>query len=313
MRKYPIDVVIDTDIGDDIDDAAALCLAMQSPELNILGVTTVFKNTRKRAQIATRLLRLGGYGNVPVYAGASMPMENCTVYGKTIDYTENPYTYQKEYEEELIDTQINASQFIIQTLEAAPTPVCLITLGPLTNVADVLCKRKDLKSRIDTIYIMGGAYFSIHAGEYNFSCDPEAADIVLRSGIKMVCAGLDVTFQCSLSDTDMSRLYEAKHPCLKMLMNLQKAWGHNIILHDPLAVLLSITPSLAKIEKMMCRMELEGEYARGMVVNLSNWTWNVQTDETAVDVAVSVDRERVVRMFMERVLRFEDRESGGNK
>lgn len=306
MGKQPIDVIIDTDIGDDIDDAAALCAAMQSPELNILGVTTVFKNTVMRAQIARRLLRLGGHGNIPVYAGASRPLKNMEVYGRKADFEEPPITYTEEYADEEIDTEINAKQFIISKLEQCSSPIRFITLGALTNIAEVFSERPDLKEKVESIFIMGGAYSTFHVGEYNFSCDPEAADLVLDSGVKILCAGLDVTFQCRLSDENMKVLYKAKHPCLKMLVSLQRAWGHNIVLHDPLVVLLAADRSFVQTEKMKCKIELNGAYSRGMSVNLSNWTWNLPADASSVEVAMKVDAERVVSTFMERVLKFDE-------
>lgn len=305
MKNQPINVIIDTDIGDDIDDAAALCIAMQSPELHILGVTTVFKDTRKRARIAKRLLRLGGHGEIPVYAGASRPLKNKEVYGKKVDFEEAPITYSEEYAEEEIDTEKNAREFIIEELEQCASPIHFITLGALTNLAEVLLERPDLKTKIESVFVMGGAYSTFHVGEYNFSCDPEAADLVLESGVKLICAGLDVTFQCCLSDADMKVIYEAEHPCLKMLVNLQKAWGHNIVLHDPLVVLLAADSSYVQTQKIKCRVELNGTYARGMSVNLSNWTWDLPAEESTVEVAVAVDAKRVVSTFMERILKFE--------
>lgn len=305
MKNQPINVIIDTDIGDDIDDAAALCAAMQSPELHILGVTTVFKDTRKRARIAKRLLRLGGHGEIPVYAGASRPLKNQEVYGKQVDFEEPPITYSEEYEGEEIDTGKTAREFIIEELEKCTSPIRFITLGALTNLAEVLLERPDLKTKIESVFVMGGAYSTFHVGEYNFSCDPEAADLVLESGVKLLCAGLDVTFQCCLSDANMKVLYEAEHPCLKMLVSLQKAWGHNIVLHDPLVVLLATDASFVQTQKIKCRVELNGTYARGMAVNLSNWTWDLPAEDSTVEVAVAVDGKRVVSTFMERILRFE--------
>ena len=116
-----IPVIIDTDIGDDIDDAFALCLAMQSPEIEILGVTTVFKNTRARAMIAKKLLTLGGYPDIPVAAGASIPLSNPEMFGKPVDFEELPKSYRPEYETEL-DLVHTGMELIITILENSSEP-----------------------------------------------------------------------------------------------------------------------------------------------------------------------------------------------
>ena len=109
-------IIIDTDIGGDIDDAFALCLAMQSPELELMAVTTVYQATDKKAMLARRLLDAGGFGQVPVYAGERMPMTPGTLYGKEVDYCQVPLQYRPEYET-IEGWKDGAVNFIIETLE----------------------------------------------------------------------------------------------------------------------------------------------------------------------------------------------------
>lgn len=165
--KERIPVIIDTDLGDDIDDAFALCLAMQSPELEILGVTTVHRCAAYRAKMAKSLLNAGGFCEVPVYAGESKPLVRESVHGRPLDYGEKPHSYAEEYDATEYDGD-DAVSFIVGTLEKSDRKITLVTLGALTNIALVLQKRPDLFGKIEKLCIMGGA-FSMNLGEYNFS------------------------------------------------------------------------------------------------------------------------------------------------
>lgn len=301
MKDKPIDVIIDTDIGDDIDDAFALCLAMKSPELRLLGVTTVFKDTASRARIAARLLRLGGFGEVPVVAGCAIPLCNYEIYGKPIDFTEKPISYIGDYDTEVYRTDIDAVAFLIQTLEAAESPIKLITLGALTNIADLLRRRPDLTAKIASISMMGGAFISHNLCEYNFTCDPEAASIVIRSGVPIDCVGLDVTFQCKLSKQQVEALNNHAHPCIRMLMDMRMRWAHDVYLHDPLAVVAAFDKNIASFEKIQCKVELNGSYTRGQSVNLSNFTWALPGDDSTLEVAYAVQKDKVVELCMDRL------------
>ncbi len=299
-----IDVIIDTDIGGDIDDAFALCLAMKSPELHILGVTTVYQDTVRRARIAARLLRLGGLPKVPVAAGESHPLKNREVYGQEIDFTEKPISYTDAYEAEPYCSDITAVDFIIRTLEEAKKPIVIVTMGALTNIARVLMKRPDLKERIAFISMMGGAFSFRNVSEFNFSCDPEAAELVIGSGVAIRCVGLDVTFQCVLGKEDVRLLCEHPHPCIRMLMDMKKAWGHDVCLHDPLALAVTFQKNLVTLEKIQCKIELEGRYTRGTSVNLSDFTWNIPAGDSKFEAAFSVDSKAVVQLCMERLMSF---------
>ncbi len=304
MDNFPVDVIIDTDIGDDIDDSFAISLAMQSPELHILGVTTVHNDTQRRAKMAARLLRLGGMGHVPVFAGRSRPICNTRVYDEPIDFSAKPRMYIDKYDDETYRTDMDAPAFIIKTLEEAKTPITIITLGALTNVAEVVTTRPDLLHKIARISMMGGAFFSLQFSEYNFSCDPEAADAVIQSGVPITCVGLDVTFQCVFGSEQLRVLQANAHPCIQMLMEMQTIWSHDVILHDPLAVAAVFDPSLITTRKICCRVECQGEFTRGMSVNLSAFNWNRPADDSSLEVAFEVDRERVVALCMERLMQF---------
>ena len=299
MRKY--DVIIDTDIGDDVDDAFALCLAMQSSELNILGVTTVYSDTSKRAKIAKRLLSLGGFENVPVYAGERCALKTKKLYGRPVDYNRTPKSFLEKYGDTEYDGD-NAVEFIIKTLEEREK-VVIITLGALTNIAKVFMLRPDLKSKIEFMSVMGGAFF-MNFGEYNFCCDPDAAALVLESGVEIYCSNIDVTLQCVLSAEKQKYLEVTSHPCLKMLKEMRDSWGNDVLLHDPLAVINVFNKDFVSFKHIKARVETSGEYAKGYVIHMNDWNWNPPVDEYNMFVCSSVDSEGFSNECVRRLMGF---------
>lgn len=302
MNKIP--VIIDTDIGDDIDDAVALCLAMRSPQIRLLGVTTVFKNTRARASIAKRFLRLGGMEEVPVAAGASVPLSNPKMFGKVNNFAELPVTYKEEYYEEL-NEELTARELIIRLLTQSSEPVTIVTLGALTNIADVLRERPQLKQKIRQLHIMGGAYY-INWTEYNFACDPEAADMVLSSGLPIKAVGIDVTLRCVPTKEQMEKMASHSHPCIQMLMEMCRSWSERgmIALHDPLALWSVFEEEILTFERQVYRVETRAEYARGICVKLSDHNWKISPGAAQLYVAKDVDSQRFTAACIERVLSF---------
>ncbi|MGI6142018.1 MAG: nucleoside hydrolase [Caldicoprobacterales bacterium] len=302
IEKIPL--IIDTDIGDDIDDVFALLLAMNSPEIELLGVTTVFGNTRLRAMIAQRLLRMGGYAHVPVYAGASVPLSNPVMFDRKLDFDAPPLTYLDKYAEPLRN-DMDAAAFIISVLEKSSIPVTIVTLGALTNIAEVLRRRGDLKDRIRCLHIMGGAY-SINWTEYNFACDPEAAAMVLTSGLLIWAVGVDVTLTCPLTPQHLAPLYAHRHPCLVMAMEMCDRWrqsGH-VYLHDPMALWTVFDPDIIEFVPNVYQVETRGRWTRGICVNLSDHNWKVPSQNSKLHIARKVNIERFVQPCLDRITAF---------
>ena len=300
--KDRIPVLIDTDLVDDIDDAFALCLAMRSPEIRVLGVTTVFRCAKYRAKMAKALLCAGGFSEIPVYAGESKPLECTSVHGHPIDYSELPHSYAEEYEGVEYDGD-DVVVFLIRALESSEKKVTLVTLGALTNVAKVLQARPDLFGKIEKLCIMGGSY-SMNWGEYNFCCDPKAASIVMGSGLPMQCVGVDITFQCKLSGQLLEEVVKHPHPCLQMLNRMRKKWAGEVFLHDPLALICSFNDSFITWQPMICAVESDAEYANGYVVKLSDPNWRKSAAESKQLVATAVDANAFTREYVRRVTEF---------
>jgi len=202
------DIILDCDPGH--DDAIALLLALGSPELNLLGVTTVSGNQtlEKTTANAIRVLDHVGRDEVPVAAGADRPLVRdrhvaAEVHGETgLDGPDLPPPARAPEKTHAID-------WIAMTLISRPDPVTLVPTGPLTNIALFLARYPELVARVERIVLMGGAVGEGNvtpAAEFNIWADPEAAHRVFTSGIDLTMVGLDVTHQALLGPPDVARL-----------------------------------------------------------------------------------------------------------
>jgi len=283
-------VIIDTDIGDDIDDAFALALALHSPELEVKAVTTVYGDVHKRGAIASRLISAMGREDIPVALGCSTPLLGKPPSKEPIYFR----ALESNYAGRNI-ADVDAVSLMERLIENGVTTI--ITLGPMTNMALLLLKRPELASRLKII-IMGGAW-SMKISEYNVSCDPEAAHVVLESPAEKLLVGLDVTLRCVMSDEMVERLRKGGSQYQRVLTRYLDEWmrvaNRNPILHDPLAVAASFNPNLLDWEPMNLKVELRGEYTRGYLVRLSGKKPNCRA-------AVNVREKDFLKLFNERVL-----------
>ena len=242
QRRIPI--LFDTDIGDSIDDAVALALALRSPELDVRAVTTVIDDVESRTRLAWKELGIFGRRDIALGAGASEPLLDPVHRGRA-----------REFEVLTADDTVprsarrRATELIIQTLLAAPErSMTVVAVGPLTNIALALKTEPRIKSRIGRIVMMGGAY-QLRRPEYNIQRDRIAADIVFHSGVPITAVGLDVTLKCKLRPEDMERLRAAGDPAGRFLMrliDLDRSETHQDYptLHDPLALAVVFRPDL---------------------------------------------------------------------
>ena len=190
--QKPVPILFDTDIGDDIDDALALALALQSPELDVRGVTTVIDDVELRTRLAWKELGIYGRRDIPLATGAPEPL---------LDKIRNNRSRQYEV---LTPADVfppaarkHAAEFIVETLMASPDKITIVPVGPLTNIALALKTEPRIRQKIERIVLMGGAFFPPRA-EYNILRDRVAAEIVFQSGVPITAVGLDVTMKCKL-------------------------------------------------------------------------------------------------------------------
>lgn len=266
-----IQVFLDTDIGDDIDDAYALALILASPELELRGVSTVFKNTTARARQARTLLKVSGTIDVPVAAGCGGVMSPRIDYGAgTVDVEGRhmlppfadaiagvkPKQDPSSFPESELPAQDERSgvQLLIDTILGSDGEVIPITIGAMTNMAVALVSEPRIIPKIPRIVAMAGC-FSEDRAEWNIRCDPTAAAVVCGSGVPVTFVGLDVTLRCMFSHSDLNRLFETDGAVASHLSaatrewrkHAMSTWKHGMpVLHDPLAVETLIDPNLVE-------------------------------------------------------------------
>lgn len=283
--------MIDTDIGDDIDDAFALDLAMKL-DLNLIGVTTVFRNVRERAAIAKKLIALRGR-NVPVYAGYGKTLDGEDFCNRlcqwTPDLESEAYRPDNDSPEEAIDAILNAAR-------AYGKDFYLLAIGPLTNVATAILKDRAVMSGIGGIILMGGDYVN-HYSEWNIRCDVRAAQIVFSSDVPITAFGHEVTSCVRISEEEQRYVFsmrqDAYHAYLAELARLwhtSKPKDYCIVLHDLLVVRYAADPAYCTTDTAPVAVETKGEYTTAMTVNLSKMDEpfrGVQTIRFAKEVDVS--------------------------
>ena len=247
-------VLLDTDIGDDIDDAFALALALRSREIRLVGVTTVFKDAYSRSLIALRMLRETGRPEVLVAAG-SRP--------QSTPETKGQFQYAVGFNGKPVKEL--AVDFLYSKLKESPGAIILVAIGPLSNVSALLTKYPDANKLMKRLVIMGG---SVRVGynakppaepEWNIKCDIPAAQAVFRSGAPLTVAPLDATTMLKLEGPRRQSIFASGPQLGHVLGTLYKMWGKPTpVLFDPVAVALSFTERFTKMEDLRLEVDEKG-------------------------------------------------------
>ncbi len=289
-------VILDTDIGDDIDDALALSLALQSPELNVLAVITVLQDGNRRADLVWKILELYRRTEVPVGIGAEQPLLAPPRTG-TVRQTEALAATDRLPP----DRRRNGLELLIETCLRSPVKVTLVAYGPLTNVALALRAEPRLREKLDRIVLMNGVFFRPGL-EYNTKIDPEASAIVYSSGVPIVTVGLDVTTLCRLSPEHLRQFATSQLESVQFLWKLIQIWQHGNpdqrpVLHDPLAVAVTVKPDLVTTVTGTVEVETHGlpDRTYGMTIFRKDLAGTTQ-------VAQEVSAAAAVDFFIARVL-----------
>ena len=265
-------VIFDTDIGDDIDDALALALALELPQIELLGVTTVFLNTDERARIARKMLKLWGR-NIPVYAGIrNGEGMHHNIHNRCCQYT--PDLEDPQYapiNDVFTDEGRGAVDFIVENARKYGEELTLITVGPLSNVAAAVKMDPEAMKKI-RIVLMGGCFYR-QFSEWNIVCDPRGAKAVINADNRVTCVGLEVTEKTILTDAQQAAIMapgkDEKMEYLAQLVRMHYSYtGRNACLHDVLTVYYSVYPQILTTEDLLIRVETEGEFTAGMTVNM---------------------------------------------
>jgi purine nucleosidase len=252
-------VILDTDIGDDIDDAFALALALRSPELRLLGITTEFGDTALRARLVDRYLKAVGRADIPVRAGIETPAPN--------HFTQAAYARQ-----EPDHPHGDAVDFLLAQIRAHPGEITLIAIGPLGNARAAIARDPDTFRKLKRVVMMGG---SIYRGyndaqgssrppdaEWNIKCDPAGARALLASGVPVFMMPLDST-QVRLPVQDQEEIFSHGSPLTDQLTLLYHQWADDRpwpvpTLFDPVAVTYAFRPDLCPATPLRLEVDDHG-------------------------------------------------------
>lgn len=305
-------IIIDTDPG--IDDALALALALQSPELQVLAVTTVYGNCQadQAFRNARHLVKRFSRQEVPVYPGADRPLARPLQPALETHGDQGLGNFRLPDSELLPEPRRTpAAVAITDTLAAAAEPVTLVCLGPLTNLALALRLNPQLlKDRLKRVVIMGGSVSApgnvTPVSEFNFWADPEAAAAVLASGLPLTLVGLDVTRQLELPAAAVDKLAETPEhrfwfDLLEFYVKFHREYEglEGCYLNDPLAVAILLKPELIRRQMLYAEVSLADGLTRGQL--LADRLGNLHRPPN-VEVALGLDRGRALAFCLGRSL-----------
>lgn len=283
-------IVLDTDIGDDIDDALALLFALKCSELELKAVTVVYGDIESRARLASKLISILGL-KTPVALGSSQSLLGFKP-GWELCQAEVLKSSAEDF-----PNILEAPAWRIIAEEALKTDgLNVISIGPLTNIALTILSEPSVKRRISLTSMAG--FFKGSSAEYNVKCDPEALSLVLRSGLNPLLVGLDVTLKCLMPLSMVERLKSSQKPEHRLVSAMLDVWSRKTgfrqpVMHDPLALATLVDGRIVSVEKARVEVEFKGEHTHGFTV-LTEGLPNAS-------VCLNVDVDRFLKLFQEVV------------
>jgi inosine-uridine nucleoside N-ribohydrolase len=257
-KALPEKVIIDTDIGDDIDDSFAVALALRSPELQILGITTTFGDTETRAKLLDRFLAEAGRPDIPVAAGVSSPPKGT--------FTQRRYAESGHFAK---PSHPDAVSFLLDQIGRNPSQITLIAIGPLMNVGAAIDKDPTTFRKLKRVIMMGGAikrgYGDLGFGppvppqpEWNILNDIPSAQKLFAAGVPLFVMPLDAT-QLKLDEVKRAFLFSQGTPITDALTLLYHQWGQETpTLFDPMTIAFLVNPALCPVQPMHIRVDEKG-------------------------------------------------------
>lgn len=296
-----VKVFIDTDMGLDVDDAIALTLAAYSPEIEILGVSTIFGDTRARARRVMELLEMvqGVSLPFPVAPGSSDPLLRArdTFWD---DYDHRQILQGRPQGE---PSSLAGEDLLIETVNAHPGEVVVVGIGPLPNIAKAFAKDPGIVGRIKRLVLMGGVFASddpnLPAVEYNIGSDPEAAQAVLSAGCDTLLIPLNVTTKVRLTGEHLELLRSSRNPAGDVLARMAEYWWElqnvdSSPMHDPLAVTVVFKPELLQTAPGRVEVLCHRDGPSGQT--------NFYPDaKSPLSIAVDVNAEAFIQFLLTRI------------
>ena len=316
-------IIIDTDPG--VDDAMAIFLALASPELEVIGLTTIFGNvhTELATTNALRLLEIAGRTDIPVAKGVADPLTRAFAGPVPFVHGEDGQGNVFLPPPETNAVRETAAAFIVEQVMAHPSDITLVPIGPLTNIALALRLESRLAAYVQEVVLMGGNALvpgnASPAAEANILNDPEAADVVFGAAWPVTMVGLDVTHQVHMTPEQIARHAQAASPMAQHLAKIvpfyqsffetaYSAWNlQGIYVHDSSAIAYLIDPTLFEVKRWPIRVETAG-LGRGKTwpaipssADIGRRVPAPWRDRPLVNVCVDVDGARVVELELLRL------------
>jgi len=312
MNTLPIIIDTDPGIGEPgsvLDDGLAIALALASPELEILGLTIVNGNVDADAGLrsAAGLVKRLGHGNIPVTKGAPAPLKQ----DMNVVWDRFGMTASSPKPSPIKPTENAAAQWLVETTRERRGQVTVLAIGPLTNIAHALELDPEFATNVKRILVMagnatGGTGDLIVEGDFNILIDPEAADLVVRSGAPVQAIGIDQTRKVSVDLADVAWLrQQSSNTTVTWIADCVQAWmgggdpaGSNARavchLHDPLVIAAAIMPAICTFARAQLSVDIDG-----------GWLHSTQdtagTPAATAEVAIDTDVTQFRRLFLERL------------
>jgi inosine-uridine nucleoside N-ribohydrolase len=287
-------ILLDTDIGTDVDDAVALAYLLCHPECELLGITTVTGEAEKRASLASVMCQAAGK-EIPIYPGAEHPMQGEQRQPIAQQAAALPgWPHQTDF------PMNQAIDFLADTIRAYPGEVTLLTIGPLTNAGLLFSTYPDVAQLLAGLVMMGGNFNeSGPAGdriEWNVAGDPTASEITYKAPVRLHRSlGLNVTQKVTMPAHEVREKFTA--PLLRPVMDMAEIWFAGfypfITFHDPLAAATIFEPNLCAYQ--------EGRVMIDKTEKPGRTIWQPGRTESPHQVATAVDVERYFQHFFDIV------------
>jgi inosine-uridine nucleoside N-ribohydrolase len=286
-----IKVLLDTDIGSDIDDAVCLAYLLARPDCELLGITTVSGEPEQRAMITSALCKLAGK-QIPIYPGVADPLlvpqrQTRAQQASALDRWPHERAFPRG----------QAVEFLRQTIRAHPGEVTLLAIGPMTNVALLFAADPEIPSLLKALVLMCGVFTNQLARvgplEWNALLDPHATAMIYRAPVAIHRSiGLDVTCQVRMDAAEVRERFRA--PLLQPVLDFAEVWFHErpeITFHDPLAAATIFDPQVCGFTPGTVEVELASPRLAGLTY------WRAGGDAPAHEIALAVDRERFFQHY----------------
>ncbi|MCL2351516.1 MAG: nucleoside hydrolase [Firmicutes bacterium] len=281
-------LLLDTDIGSDIDDAVCLAYLLSQPRCELLGVTTVSGEPERRAMLASALCAAAGKPDIPIYPGRSAPLLGPQRQPAASQAEKlGPWPHRTDF------PKGEAVGHMRKVIRENPGEVTLLAIGPLTNIAALFACDEELPGLLKRLVLMCGAFTAFNFGggvcltEWNALCDPHATAVVYSAPVNVRSVGLDVTTRVTMTKDEVEANFTAD--ILRPVRDFAQVWfghgGHGMTFHDPLAAAVIFDEGICSFERGNVSVEVESQRLRG-------FTYFERAADGKDEVALSVDKER---------------------